>query len=279
MKGARLLLGLLLPLLFLACTTGLDCPLDLTREARALVSGVVPLVPNFDELPATCILRPDNDIQRRAEALLEASRELSEPKRLLDSPQWLCPICSAEQKANGAPRSGSFTATGYWSEVLLERHLWQKHSAQIGRNSPTEVCLADFCDVLGCPSWLRAHPNFDCDVAAAKTRLAKCKQVFAQCFPPEANPASLALYQTVTDTFCRHEGCHSTLQPAISVSSQDRFISSSTLFYVLIVGLAIFYFFYWRKTRHTVRSSDFVSRTRRASQSTWSSFGSKKNPI
>jgi hypothetical protein len=105
------------------------CPRPASREARSLVATRVLEVARAaggSELAPSCPLHPRKDRLAAHEAA----------KRRLNMQHWKCTLCG---KAFG-------------SERHLDLHLHRKHADAVP--SGATACLADYCDVLRCPSWV-----------------------------------------------------------------------------------------------------------------------------
>ena len=285
---------------------GSFCPSLGSREARDIIADALSeLDPPVERasLPASCIFRPDNDVQLRAETLLLSSKEHN---HVSGSNSWRCPICRAGEidpeqpaspvrsrrapadRAAAADARRALPTGGFWSEPLLERHLWQMHEAQVGRNHSSEVCLAHYCDILRCPSFLRPSPsaladdvgyytshvtNICGDPRAAAVRNNVCFQVVSQCFPPERDAESYAHYQLLTAQLCRPFQCDLPAAAAIPPSSPAT-LSSSRLYryalYIFAIGVLGIYIKYWYSTRRMLNTSDFRRPPR--NQSLWKQY-------
>src|SRR3989338_1130213 len=306
MRISRLATHVIVPLLLLFTTLAqaLYCPSVGSRQARAIVDAAfAQLQTPVDRggLPGSCIFRKDNDVQAGAELLLQASREANERS---GSNTWRCPLCRpvdagvSAEKVQTRRRSqedlaeirNSLPTGGFWSEPLLERHLWQKHLAQVERSSPSQVCLADYCDILRCPGFLKPSPaglNDDVghytsslvdvcrDPKAAAVRTSFCYQLLSQCFPPEDSPQSYDRYKQFTARFCTPFQCAalSSASPSDHPPSGPPDSSSSSWprlsFYLFFLVAFLIYFGYWYRTRRAIRSSDFRQAAR---SSAWKDY-------
>src|SRR3989338_4800187 len=85
--------------------SALFCPAMGSRQARAIIDkAFAQLDPPVDwnDLPSSCIFRKDNDLQTRAELLLQSSKDYNE---VSGSNSWRCPICRADEPVDEPPVS------------------------------------------------------------------------------------------------------------------------------------------------------------------------------
>jgi hypothetical protein len=115
-----------------------ECPRGASAEAKRIIDVVIRTIAEDSNtvIAPSCPFNPDRDIFSR-----QNKHKLYEPGRF-----WRCEFCNKE----------------FRSEAFLDRHMDSRHATEVQQGDT--VCLADFCDTLGCPSALHAdHHSHDHD--------------------------------------------------------------------------------------------------------------------
>lgn len=145
------------------------------REARkALNEMLLPLARSLGaQLTRACPLNKEHD------------RFLSHEsqKKAINMATWRCGICGKS----------------FRSEYYIDMHLDRKHMDTLSPEATT--CLADFCDILRCPSWikrvraqLRANP-MSCREAELESRRHLCQHLLHDCLMADNTTVRLVMHQ------------------------------------------------------------------------------------
>jgi len=154
-----------------------DCILKDSREARRkLEESLYKVIKYWNyELPPDCPFNPDADMVRGIE----------DQKIRIRTNKFKCRECSK-----------------FFSiEDLIDNHILTTHSSLIPANGT--VCLADFCDMLTCPS--RVTTN--CISSLMESRRLHCNVVINKCFPLGNDTIAHTLSDIFTRQFCNHLTC------------------------------------------------------------------------
>jgi hypothetical protein len=270
MRFAFILL-LLLTLIALSNSQQSVCSGELSEEARGILEHHVYSMASASgyRLPGKCIFSQDRDAQRRLASLAER-------KRGTMGSSWRCKECDMPFLSRGS----------------VDAHLWSRHDellklddneqANVGFDR-ADVCLADHCELLRCPTWLgmlspAAMERGRCDETRQRTRWFECKSLAAQCFPSHESGAAFRLNSHFVQHFCDALLCGGAAQSSSSsMSSSSWWWWTWLLFIVIAVAIGLYYVrLYWRRqhsSSSTFRSSSSSSASGGgARQSAWSSF-------
>jgi len=132
-------------------------------------------------------------------------------------------------------------------EDLIDSHILTTHRSLIHSNGT--VCLADFCDMLSCPSTVSTN----CRPSVMDSRRLHCNVVMNQCFPPEKSTVAHNLYDIFTRQFCHHLTCTQITEDPKLQQHTNKW-SGWNSFYIAIglllsIVLLIFYIaiFLWKR--------------------------------
>jgi hypothetical protein len=156
------------------------CSRARSREARAIVQArlIDRARAHGVQLDRRCKFHPDNDLLRAHEA----------NKTALASLQWKCKSCGKV----------------FRSEAYIDAHFDRRHMDALPADAT--VCLADFCDVLGCAS--AALPTgAACSEPAQQRRRVLCQHLMHSCFPPERNADYWHVHERFERELCDRLTC------------------------------------------------------------------------
>jgi hypothetical protein len=110
-----------------------ECPRLESAQARRIVEVVIQTMAEDlgRELLPSCPMHPSKDVYSRQ----------NRHKEVGTNTLWRCGFCNKQ----------------FRSEAYLDRHMDWKHATEVDSNTTT--CMADFCDVLGCPAHHHHHPD------------------------------------------------------------------------------------------------------------------------
>lgn len=156
------------------------CSRAKSREARRIVEErLVAKARTFDvQIDPRCKLHPRSDLLRAHEA----------NKSALSSAQWKCETCGK-----------LFRTEGY-----LDLHMDRKHMGTLPADA--SVCLADFCDILGCASSGPAA-GVACSAPHMQRRRILCQHLMHNCFPPELNAEYWHAHELFEHELCDRLTC------------------------------------------------------------------------
>lgn len=166
------------------------CARRASREARKrLESHVLSPIERWKldvASPHACAWHPQRDYLADHEMV----------KSRVHSQEWHCKLCGKR----------------FRSEHFLDLHLDRRHSHELPQPSdtPDAVCLADFCDILRCPSWVEVAHRTDpmaCSHAELRERRAHCRETLRGCLPADSSNASALLYERLDQDLCKPLSC------------------------------------------------------------------------
>ena len=248
----------------------MSCDRALSREARRIVE--TDLARRARELGVTiqeqCPLHPQHDHLLVHERLKQPATQW----------QWRCSDCGKVFK----------------SEAYLDRHLEKKHHDLLPADGGT--CLADYCDILGCPSYVRslrlppeglARPKAKCRPAELDARRHLCQHLLEDCFFPGEHLDERRAAQSMYGHYCEPLSCAGLQRLRDGLDPHRRVEDGTThgggyqlLVAFVLVALALFYSgvlcWYGEHRSGTsssggrrVRSAAGRGRTRRRAGATW----------
>jgi len=165
-----------------------SCDRVASREARnILTTGLLPAVRQLGvEFAPSCPLHPDHDHLLRHERAKQPATQW----------QWRCGECGKIFK----------------SEHYLDLHLERRHNDTLPAASDG-TCLADYCDILRCPSWIgslrhKAEHRSACRPAMLEARRALCQHVMHDCFVASAIGVDLHhVFERMDERYCHALSC------------------------------------------------------------------------
>jgi len=182
----------------------MGCDRGISRKARKILNELVfaELQDDPSSLPEGCPFQPDHDLYLKQE----------EQKQSVRGAQWKCGICGKTFK----------------SEFYLDRHFDNKHQDMLSHDAP--VCLADWCDVLGCDQE-GSHLHHlggggggggGCrEDALARARL-RCQATFYKCFPPEQDEVKQMYYSIFNREICGQLTCEHSNKKKLGMLSKMK---------------------------------------------------------
>jgi len=147
----------------------------------------------------------------------------------------------------------NFCKKSFRSELFLDRHFDNRHMNY--SNEFTNVCLADYCDILRCsPSNLTniAEKQYEseidhqklndqlCQESGIEERKIFCRGTLHRCFPLDASPLAEELYNYFNQEMCEKLTCE-TVGAAGWVGSEMMEVLKIIFFVLLAIGLIIYY--------------------------------------
>lgn len=164
-----------------------SCDRRLSRAARKVVRDVVrPLAETLGvEVSPHCPLHADNDF------LWAHERH----KRADSQRQWRCGLCGKIFKA----------------EHYLDRHLERRHEDEL--NATQTACLADYCDILQCPSWIEGVRRQErqglrrCKPEEHLARQHFCQHLVHDCFASASGADLHRAFERLQAEFCSPISC------------------------------------------------------------------------
>lgn len=156
------------------------CSRARSREARQIVEErLIAKAQTYGvQVDPKCKLHPHTDMLREHEA----------NKSTLASTQWKCKICGK-----------IFRSEGY-----LDLHMDRKHMDTVPAEA--NICLADFCDILGCRS-LEPMAGTACSPKHMQRRRVLCQHLMHNCFPPEINEQYWHAHELFEHELCDRLTC------------------------------------------------------------------------
>ncbi|KAH9053454.1 hypothetical protein Ae201684P_015221 [Aphanomyces euteiches] len=156
------------------------------------------------------------------------------------------------------------------NEHYLDGHFDRKHT----EDHPGGICMAEFCDILNCPSHRALARHAKCTHSSARRLKMKCQDLFQTCFPYEepsfnattlrrGDPVSNRLYSDMLEHICDAISCEAQEVPDPPSVAYIMF-ETGVKFLVMLAFLlgVIFYFERPVRTKITRRPSRQLS-TRR----------------
>lgn len=154
-------------------------------------------------------------------------------------------------------------------ESFVARHQIAKHADRVPDDP---LCLADYCDVLGCE---KAPAVRKCDPEDMRRREAHCNLIVHRCFDPTHGGVELELHDALTARLCEplrcsvNGGAATTRGDGAAAKEAER---SQRLYYILVgflvAILAVYYGVYFLVRSETRHRADLtrLSTTRQASR-------------
>merc|ERR1712087_1000605 len=164
-----------------------SCSRPLSREARELIKTRVLAAAAAAgvQIIEQCPLHPTHD-----EWLSRQERH----KTYLAGQLWRCEFCSKTFK----------------TERYLDDHLDRQHAPPLHNSS--NVCVADFCDILGCAGWIAAEKKkafnrpASCSPRTLDARRQMCQHMFHDCIS-QTTPAATSLFAHLDAQLCQPITC------------------------------------------------------------------------
>jgi hypothetical protein len=188
------------------------CSRAKSREARQIIEErMLAKARAFGvQMDPRCKLSPQTDMLLAHEA----------NKSALAAAQWKCKTCGKV-----------FRTEGY-----LDMHFDRRHMDTV----PTDanVCLADFCDILGCRS-LRPSAGVACNPQQQQRRRVLCQHLIHNCFPPSLNAEYWHVHEMFERGMCDGLTCApSTFAAVREGSGKTLRIVGTVVISILIVVIA-----------------------------------------
>ena len=239
------------------------------REARAAIrSRLLAVAGQFRAVFSTqCPLHPDHDHLLHHEA----------QKEQLTQYQWRCGLCKKI----------------FRSEHYLDLHLERKHRDVMPQN--TSDCLGDYCDILGCPSWVadvqrdqhlhrhRTHGAGQCaDAKKLDARRHFCQHLMHDCFATGPAEDAHAAFEALDEVFCEPISCEQRQRVrdgleafgALTETRESRGAYAVLVSLVVLVLVVVYIWLYCWVTETRVGQSGLRPRPGRRG---W--FGAAANPF
>jgi len=162
-----------------------SCSRSLSREARSILNNnLVPFAQQLGaEIATACPFHTDHDHLLQHEQV----------KQPITQWQWRCGLCGKVFK----------------SEQYIDAHLERRHKATLPAVTGA-TCLADYCDILRCPSWVSSlrHNSLTCRPAELDSRRAFCQHLMHDCFVTHTDGSDLHhAFETIEEHFCEPLSC------------------------------------------------------------------------
>ncbi|CAK4111802.1 unnamed protein product [Aphanomyces euteiches] len=246
MKMINLLVVFCSGIAAMASSPSTTCSRQLSREAMQILHKKVfrPARRLAYELPEICPLI--------AEHIYFLEHE--QKKERLHSGRLRCGLCNKQ----------------FRNEHYLDGHFDRKHT----EDHPGGICMAEFCDILNCPSHRALARHAKCTHSSARRLKMKCQDLFQTCFPYEepsfnattlrrGDPVSNRLYSDMLEHICDAISCEAQEVPDPPSVAYIMF-ETGVKFLVMLAFLlgVIFYFERPVRTKITRRPSRQLS-TRR----------------
>jgi hypothetical protein len=232
--------------------SSLRCNSAKSRASRqSLEENVFPVLEAEGyELTERCVWHPAHDALKEMEVNKKQTRRA-----------WKCLICKR-----------SFAA-----EEFLDLHLKNKHPEV---TKETDVCLADYCDILGCEDYLDPPPIIEdenvvlpspsppppCTPASIEKRKFECNDLMHKCFPPNEGPVAHRLNLQFRKLFCDSLSCDRPDEPNKRQMTKWAIASKILwwlLFVVVALGLLAYYLIFWLIQGQHGAQKDFKRLSRR----------------
>lgn len=189
-----------------------ECPRSASAEALRIIDVVIRVIAEdaHTVIAPSCPFHPDKDVFSR-----QNKHKLYEPGQF-----WRCEFCNKQ----------------FRSEAFLDRHMDFRHAHEAEKGS--SVCLADFCDTLGCPSTLHnGHHHHDQDQengidAAhhhghdAEHAFSRCVSLLQACLDIDwASERGHEVLDSVVHSFCDRDPCEHGRRAGFAIGSNDPEVS------------------------------------------------------
>ncbi|ETV89567.1 hypothetical protein, variant 1 [Aphanomyces astaci] len=149
-----------------------------------------------------------------------------------------------ERTHSGRYRCG-FCKKQFRNEEYLDGHFDRKHTP-VSSSLPTGLCMADYCDILNCPTYISQARHAKCTHSSARRLKQKCQALFQACFPyqepsfdattlrrgePEANQ----LYESMLVSICDTISCDA--PDTVDPPSLFSIVAVALLKFVCLMGV------------------------------------------
>ena len=205
-------------------STTRDCPRLESSQALSVINTVIGAIAEDLEvkLSPECPFHPDKDILKRQ----------NDNKDFQKGGFWKCGFCGKE----------------FRSESFLERHFDAKHSHEVNPDGST--CLADFCDVLGCPSVSHEHHEHHHEDGEhdahshhgdnAPQAFARCTSLVHACLDVDwDSPRGKEVSDTTVHEFCSRDPCDHGKVAQAAANSKDAKERADRVTFVLFGWLPL----------------------------------------
>lgn len=221
------------------------CSEESSREARTLIRDVVlnAVEASAYELPESCLFHPSRDMLQPFESAVATYRS-----------KYRCNICKLTDRSREAIYAHAVEAHGY----LIDDH-------------GGDACLADYCDMLECPSVKRAAVQYRagsaCSDAEMQRRRFECSSILHSCFPPTGSPAAQELHSAFDRIFCRRLRC-GYVEPTNEYHTElyERYVTArdgnlwfwikAGMFVTVLVIIGVYYMAMWLWRRELQMEED-----------------------
>ena len=206
-----------------------SCDREASREARKIIAdGLLPAVRQLGaQLSSNCVLHDEHD------HLLLFERA----KQPVTQRQWRCGLCGKVFK----------------SEQYIDAHLVRRHTDSLPAAGGT--CLAEYCDILRCPSWvsaLRQHQpgRSSCRPVELEARRAFCQHLMHDCIIVSSERAGLhhTVFEVMDERFCQPVSCsgQQRIRDGLELyhapmANDESHAGYYTVAALLLVGLGVLY--------------------------------------
>jgi hypothetical protein len=230
-----------------------SCPSQEAKEARKRLDDSLFKVINYwgYDIPTKCPLYKVNDLMKK----------MDQHKKRYRANKWQCKLCDKS----------------FLSQEYLDNHLMNKHPDIVSPEGA--VCLADYCDILQCPSspFVKRLYSSLCDPSDVEARRQHCLTLLHSCFPPDNTTVSHNLHDLFSRQFCHHLSCHDKhvddkLEKHHSTWSTWNTVALALGIVLTIILLVVYLAIYlWKKELHLAKDLRRISPT--------SNFNFRWNPF
>jgi len=233
------------------------CDEMLSREARAIIRDVVlnAVQDVAYEMPESCLFHPARDLLQPFDAAIMAYRS-----------KYRCSICKLTDRDRYSLLDHVVEAHGY----LIDDH-------------GGDLCLADYCDMLECPSVkdaaVRYRAGSACSDAEMQRRRFDCSSALISCFPPTGSDVAHELHSAFDRIFCRRQRC-GYVEPSNEYHAElyDKYVNAAEgavwfwvkvgLLVTVVVSISVYYVAIWLWSRELKMEEDMKRLSRRPSKLT-----------